>query len=320
MRSLLRVGKTLSSGSDYRRITKRQQPAALQSCINLAQDLAKIARIRTTVIVEENMKPWRTAITTSDEKSIFIRGYDVTSLMLQASFTDLIFLLHQGRLPAIDERRLFDAILVGVCDHGPAAPSAAAARIVASGNRQSLEAAIAAGVLAMGDAHGGAAYDCMHMIQESLELAKRESLSIEAVARRVVAEAKSGQKRLPGLGHRVHTGKDPRTRILFDMARKSGLAGKGIEFMQALETAAGEQIRPLPINIDGALSAVLCDLGFTPALGKVMFIIGRVAGVTAHVLEEHTREKPMRFRFPVLYDGVPPREIDRAETTDRNED
>ena len=104
------------------------------------------------------MEPWRTGITTSDEKSIFIRGYDVTSLMQQATFTETIFLLHQGRLPAKEERALFDAILIGVSDHGPAAPSAAAARIVASGNRRSLEAAVAAGVLAMGDAHGGAAY------------------------------------------------------------------------------------------------------------------------------------------------------------------
>ena len=81
------------------------------------------------------MEPWRTAITDSDEKHILIRGYDVTSLMTQATFADTIFLLHQGRLPTKDERRLFDAILIGVSDHGPAAPSAAAARIVASGNR-----------------------------------------------------------------------------------------------------------------------------------------------------------------------------------------
>jgi citrate synthase len=273
-----------------------------------------MARIETVIIVEGNMEPWRTAITASDEQSIFIRGYDVTQLMVQASFTDVIFLLHRGRLPAKEERCLFDAILIGVCDHGPAAPSAAAARIVASGNRQSLEAAIAAGVLAMGDAHGGAAYDCMQMIQENLELARKESLSIEAVARRVVAEAKSARKRLPGMGHRVHRGEDPRTQILFNMARESRLAGKGIEFMQALENAAREQIRPLPVNIDGALSAVLCDLGFSPSVGKVLFIIGRAAGVTAQVLEEYTREKPMRFRFPVIYDGAPPREINETET------
>lgn len=251
------------------------------------------------------MEPWRTAISTSDEKSIFIRGFDVTSLMLQATFADTIYLLHQGRLPTPDERRLVDAILIGVSDHGPAAPSAAAARIVASGNRQSLEAAIAAGVLAIGDAHGGAGYECMQMIGAGLETARRENLSREEAASRIAASAKAEKKRLPGMGHRVHT-EDPRTRILFNLARDSGLAGNGIAFMKALEEAAGRLIRPLPVNVDGALAAVLYDLGFHPAAAKLIFIIGRVAGLTAQVMEEYAREKPMRVRIPVAYDGPPP--------------
>jgi citrate synthase len=68
-------------------------------------------------------------------------------------------------------------------------------------------------------------------------------------------------------------------------------------------------IRPLPINIDGALAAVLFDLGFPPACGKLLFIVGRVAGLAAEVAEEYAREKPMRIRIPVGYDGEPPREI-----------
>jgi len=254
------------------------------------------------------MESWRSGITTSDETSIFIRGYDIASLMTKATFTDTIYLLHQGRLPTVEERRLLDAILIGVSDHGPAAPSAAAARIAASGNRQSLEACVAAGILAMGDAHGGAALDCMRMIAEGVELARRESVSTREIARRVVARAKSEGKRLPGMGHRVHT-QDPRTRILFEMSREYKIADQGIEFMSAVEAEAHEQIRPLPINIDGALSAVLYDLGFPPQLGKLIFIIGRLAGVTAQVMEELTREKPMRVRIPVEYDGPPPREF-----------
>jgi len=253
------------------------------------------------------MEPWRTAISTSDEKNIFIRGYNVTSLMTQATFTDTIYLLHQSRLPTPNERRLFDAILIGVSDHGPAAPSAAAARMVASGNRQSLEAAIAAGVLAIGDAHGGAGYECMQMIAKGMELARRESISVRDAAHRLVAEAKSENKRLPGIGHRIHT-EDPRTRTLFDMAKECELARDGIAFMRALEDSAREQIRPLPINIDGAMAAVLMDLGFPPPVAKLIFIIGRVAGLTAQVMEEYMREKPMHIRIPVTYDGPPPRD------------
>ena len=255
------------------------------------------------------MNPWRTAIATSDETGIWIRGYDVTALMRQASFTDTIFLLHQSRLPTRDERALLDAILVGVADHGSGAPSCATARLAASGNRQSLSAAIAAGILAIGDEHGGAGSACMEMISAGVALTRGESISMEAAAHRALDQAKAEGRRLPGLGHRVHTC-DPRTGILFGMARASGLAGDGIRFMEALEVAAGAKIRPLPINIDGALAAVLHDLGFPPPFGKLVFIIGRVAGLTAEVAEEYAREKAMRIRIPVEYDGVPPRSID----------
>ncbi|HXB66871.1 MAG TPA: citryl-CoA lyase [Candidatus Acidoferrales bacterium] len=254
------------------------------------------------------MDTWRTAIATSDETHIWIRGYDVTSLMTRAGFTETIFLLHQGRLPTAGERRLLDAILVGVADHGAGAPSCAAARLVASGNRQSLSAAIAAGILAIGDEHGGAGSACMELIAAGVERATSQPASIEDSARRTVDDARAQKKRLPGLGHRVHSS-DPRTATLFGMARETGLAGKGIAFMEALEQEVRERIKPLPINIDGALAAVLYDLGFPPAFGKLVFIIGRVAGLTAEVAEEYAREKAMRIRIPVDYDGVPPREI-----------
>ena len=90
------------------------------------------------------------------------------------------------------------------------------------------------------------------------------------------------------------------------MAREGDLAGDGIAFMRALEAAATAAIKPLPLNIDGALAAVLYDLGFPSVAGKLLFIIGRVAGLAAEVAEEYAREKPMRIRVPVQYDGPPP--------------
>lgn len=149
----------------------------------------------------------------------------------------------------------------------------------------------------------------MEMIAAGVEYAAKESASIEDSAGRAIDDAIARKKRLPGLGHRVHS-VDPRTAVLFDMARESGLAGKGIAFMVAIEQQVREKIKPLPINIDGALAAVLYDLGFPPAFGKLIFIIGRVAGLTAEVAEEYAREKAMRIHIPVFYDGVPPREID----------
>ena len=149
----------------------------------------------------------------------------------------------------------------------------------------------------------------MELIAAGIEITGKESVPIEEAARRIAEDARAAKKRLPGLGHRVHS-VDPRTGVLFAMARENGLAGKGISFLEALEQRVSETIKPLPINIDGALAAVLYDLGFPPAFGKLVFIIGRVAGLTAEVAEEYAREKAMRIHIPVVYDGEPPREIE----------
>src|SRR5438445_13385922 len=114
------------------------------------------------------MEPWRTAIVDAGPTHLRVRGHDVLELMQHATFADLIFLLHHERLPSTGERRLLDAILIGVADHGAGAPSCAAARLAASGNRQSLSAAIAAGILTIGDEHGGAGSGCMELIAEGI--------------------------------------------------------------------------------------------------------------------------------------------------------
>lgn len=255
------------------------------------------------------MDSWRTSIVDARDGHIRIRGYEVSALMTGRTFTDTIFLLHQGRLPSTSERTLLDAILTGVADHGSGAPSCAAARLAASGNRQGLSAAVAAGLLAVGDDHGGAGLGCMEMIAAGLALAATEGLSIDAAATRMVEQARAQNRRLPGFGHRVHT-TDPRTATLFDLARQGGIAADGVAFVTATEKAVAAVVRPLPINIDGALAAVLHDMGFTPAFGRFVFLIGRVAGLTAEVAEELTRERPMRIHVPVEYDGVAPRAVE----------
>jgi citrate synthase len=254
------------------------------------------------------MDSWRTAIVSARDGEIRLRGYDVAALMRGATFTDAIYLLHRGDMPTPAERRLLDAILTAVADHGPAAPSCAAARLSASGNRRSLSSAVAAGILAIGDEHGGAGSTCMTMIAAGLERAGRESIPVAEAARRTAADYRSRGERVPGLGHRVHT-RDPRTPVLFGMARDSGLAAAGVEFMEALEATVGDAVKPLPINIDGALAAVLHDMGFPPEFGRLLFLIGRVAGLSAEVSEELARERPMRIRIPVEYDGEPPRSL-----------
>jgi len=253
------------------------------------------------------MDAWRTSITHVDEKSIWMRGYDIGSLMRTQTFAGTVFLLHTGRLPSEGEGRLLDAILISVSDHGPGSPSAATARLACSGNRKGLSSAVAAGILAIGDEHAGAGEACMAIIAEALKRVKLESISIEDAADRAVDDAEAAKKRLPGLGHRQHS-TDPRKDVLFGLARDYGVARDGVAFMLALEKAASSRIKPLPLNIDGVLAAILYDMGFPAEFGKFVFIIGRVAGLTAEVAEELSREKAMRIHIPVVYDGVPPKE------------
>src|SRR5436305_14533140 len=121
------------------------------------------------------MDTWRTAIVDAGPTHLRVRGHDVLELMQRATFTDLIFLLHHERLPSAGERRMIDAILIGVADHGAGAPSCAAARLAASGNRQSLAAAIAAGIFAIGDVDGGAGSGCLVLIELWVEIAVKVS-------------------------------------------------------------------------------------------------------------------------------------------------
>jgi citrate synthase len=252
------------------------------------------------------MDGWKTGITTTDDAHIWIHGHDVAGLMRTATFTDIIFLLHRGRMPSDPERRLFDAMLISIADHGPGAPSGAASRMVASANRAAPEAAVAAGILAIGDAHAGAGLACFEILAASLQRAEREGMTPAQAASAIVGEARAQGRRLPGFGHRKFR-QDPRTVILFDMATEHGLAGRGVALIQEVETAVRTQIKALPINVDGAIAAILLDLGFKAPMAKFLFMIGRVAGLTAQVQEEYSRERPMRIRIPVSYDGPPPR-------------
>ena len=248
------------------------------------------------------MDIWRSAITDVDGNRIIVRGHDLPSLMEHGTYADVVGLLLGGHKPDEGERRLLDAMLIGICDHGAGAPSAATARMAATGNRAAPEAAVAAGILAIGDAHAGAGMACMTIIDDALSRAARESRSLDDVARAVAIEAHAAGRRLPGLGHRLYR-EDPRTTVLFAIAERCRKAGQGVAFVRALQAAVAEIIKPLAINIDGAIAAVLHDLGYPPAAAKLIFIVGRTAGLAAHVMEEYTRERPMRIRIPVEYDG-----------------
>jgi citrate synthase len=250
---------------------------------------------------------WKTAISDVAPGKIRVRGYDIAELMERLSYAEAVFLLLKGELPNNAEAALMNAILVSSIDHGPTAPSALATRTIASAGN-SLNAAIAGGVLAIGDMHGGAIEQSAKILQE---WGAREG-RVESIAALLVDWLLKTKTRMPGLGHKLHD-TDPRTGKLFEIAARHGYSGRHIELCRALETALAARLgKPLPININGAAAAVLSDMGFDWRLGKGFFIISRTAGLLAHAYEEMTREKPLRKLGPLPfdYDGPKERKID----------
>jgi citrate synthase len=214
-----------------------------------------------------------------------------------ARFTDVIFLLLTGREPSEPESRLVDAILTSSIDHGVSPPSANATRTVAA-CRSPLSACVAAGVLTIGDVHGGAIEKCMRTLIAGVRESDASGRPAKEVALEAVKRAKDEKRRLQGFGHRLHS-EDPRAVRVFALARELGLAGKHIEMAEAFVEAFAELgSKPLPINVDGAIGACLADLGFPPEMGNAFFIMSRVPGLVAHAVEEMRRERPMRTINP----------------------
>lgn len=250
---------------------------------------------------------WKTSITDIGANKIRIKGYDIAEIMEKLSYAEVVYLILKGELPTKAEAALMNAILVSSVDHGASPPSVLGTRTVMSGGN-SLNAAIAGGVLVIGDTHGGAIENSARIMQEWV----KKGDDAEKTASDLVDWLKENKVRMPGFGHRLHT-TDPRTGKLFAIAEEHGYKGKHIELCKAIEKKLEEKSgKKLPINVDGAIAAVISDMGFDWRLGKGFFIISRTPGLLAHAYEEKTREKPMRKLgpMPFEYDGPAEREID----------
>ena len=255
---------------------------------------------------------WNTKITKVEPNHLVTRGYKQEDLIGTVPFSHVVHLLLKGELPSKEHGRMIDAILTACIDHGVTPPSAMASRVVASGGVP-LPTAVAAGVLSIGDAHGGAIEKGAKFFQENVQRMKTEDLSVEKMAQIVVKESLEKKQRLLGFGHRVHTS-DPRTKRLFSLANELHITGNHIMLAHAIEKELGTvKGKKLPINVDGAIAAITSDMGFDWRLGKGFFLLGRVAGLTAQVYEEQTQEKPMRKMFDVdcIYNGPEEKEIDK---------
>jgi len=254
---------------------------------------------------------WKTSITDVSPNKICLRGYPVDKLMGKISFAQAIYLVLKGEFSTPEAGKLIDAIFVSSVDHGASPPSALAARTVASTGAE-LNSAIAAGVLAISRYHGGAIEEGMKLFLEIAGRMEEKGASEEDIVPEVLKKMKEKKGRASGFGHRIHT-QDPRTKKLFALAEELGFAGKYVRIARTIEKSLESLLgKPLPINVDGAIAALLCELGISPEIGNAFFIIARVPGLVAHIHEERTRMRPMRKIDPqdFEYDGPQEREME----------
>jgi citrate synthase len=235
----------------------------------------------------------KTSISWVEAEKINLRGSPIEDLIGARSYGEVLFLLLLGRLPAIEQAKMLEAIIVSVIDHGVKPPSTIAAVTVAN-TGASLNSAVAAGILAINKYHGGAIEDAMQAIGEAVKLQETEGLNAIQAAEKVVLNYKERKVRVSGFGHRFHAA-DPRTVRLFELAKELKVAGKFVEQAEVLEKVLSEKSgKSLPINADGAIAALLCEMDFPSKIANGIFMIARTAGLVAHAVEEQENNPPMR--------------------------
>jgi len=222
----------------------------------------------------------------ADADSITVRGRDLaTELMGRVTFTELTFLLVQGRAPEPRETALLDAVLVSLAEHG-LTPTVLAARLTHTGAPESLQGAVAAGLLGAGSVFLGVVEDTAVFLDR---VVARGGDPEQAAADAVSAEIGAG-RRIPGLGHPVHKAQDPRTARIYAIAEEEGLVGPHLRALRLVAAAHRDATgKALPINGAGVAGAALADLGFPARIVRGMALLARTAGLAAHLAEEQSR-------------------------------
>jgi len=234
---------------------------------------------------------WLTTwIGSSSADHIRVAGRDLPSeVMGHLTLTDLSYLLVTRREPTDAQRRLVDAVLVSLADHG-LTPSALATRLTYTGAPESLQGAVAAGLLGAGRVFLGPTGDTAEQLADALERSGAtdpDDATLRAIAAELVDTARAAGARVPGLGHPVHKGGDPRTPRIYELAEEEGLLGPHLRLLAFVAEVHAERTgRALPVNGAGAGGAALLDAGVPAGAVRGMALIARTAGLVAHLVEE----------------------------------
>ena len=259
----------------------------------------------------------RTAICTSDEHTIVVRGRDLSKELIgKLSFVEHFFLLLTGKAPSAGEAAVLNATLVAIAEHG-LVPSVQAARMTFAAAPDAMQGAVAAGILGCGSVVLGSSETAGRMYSE-IDAQVRAGAPLETAALTVMQAWRAAGKAIPGYGHPLHKERDERVGALFEVARAAGTDLRFVAIAEAAEALMPQVLnKDLKLNVSGAIPAVLLGAGFPVQALKGVPILARTAGLVAHLYEEI--QQPVGFALSyqatreMVYDGDVPAGFGRRE-------
>jgi citrate synthase len=233
-----------------------------------------------------------TSIGTSTPTSMTLLGHDMATEMLgRVGFGELCLWLATGTRPDEGHVRVFDAVMVGLADHG-LTPIAIASRLTYYSAPDSIQGALAAGLLGGGSRYLGVTEDTGRFLRDALAAAPTAPSTpadFDALALAAITRARAAHSLVPGLGHPVHKQGDPRTPVIIDIAREAGTYGPYLQAFEAVGRVHPQVLgRTLPLNGAGVCGAALADIGVPIELLRGAVLIARCAGLLGHLREEMT--------------------------------
>ncbi len=235
-----------------------------------------------------------TSICTSDAESITVRGHDLCGDIIgKMDFTSYFWLLVTGSQPTDVQKFFANAVLAAIAEHG-LVPSVVAARMTYAAAPEAFHGAVAAGLLGCGSVVLGSAEVAGRFYAKLVDEARSQGKSTSEIAAEGVRTLRATKQAIPGFGHPQHSAGDPRALLLLAMAEEHGIVGEHIEMLYALRDCLPETIgRPLPINVNGAIPAVMLDVGFPVGALKGISLLARTASLIGHLQEE--QDRPIGF-------------------------
>ncbi|MCH9852561.1 MAG: citryl-CoA lyase [Alphaproteobacteria bacterium] len=248
---------------------------------------------------------WQTSIIDMAPGKIEFYGNPIQKLIGELSFAQMIWLMLRGDIPNKAQANLLEAALVAGVDHGPQAPSIAAARMAATCGI-GLNNVMATGINMLGDVHGGAGEQCASLYYQIAELIDEGLAFNDAVTKGIDEWRATHGKIISGFGHRFHKPNDPRAPRILELVRKAAdektVSGRFADIAEAIQhqltNATG---KPIALNIDGSSAIIFCELGFAPPLSRGLFCLSRAVGVLAHGWEQMQQGGRNKGPMPPAY-------------------